>query len=137
MIVMTHGRRAIATRSQREPGALVVCVESCHLARNGVMVKTSRSVLIFIVAVAAHPGAIVSSAELQDVLFAGRADGGTDDAPGSLSTLAFRAVPALAALGYRLETNHRRGRYVRCCINPNPVTYGDLAAASELSHGQA
>ena len=43
----------------------------------------------------------------------------------------------VAALGYRLELNHTRGRYVRCCVSPSPITYGDLAADQELSHAQA
>lgn len=133
ILIASHGRQRTAARSRREPNALVMDCEGSCLARNGTVVKTSRQVFLFIVAVAAHPDAMVSTTELSELLFVGQDDGGADNAEGSVSTLAFRATPVLAALGYRLETKWGRGRFVRCCISPVPVTYSDLAD-QELSH---
>ena len=136
-LIILNGRSDAARRSRREPGALVCQVDSRTLARDGASVQVPRPVFIFIAAVTAHPGAILCSAELTDLLYGEQADGGPDGPGASIDTLAYRARPALAALGYRLELNPTRGRFVRCCISPTPVTYAALAADQELSYGQA
>ena len=136
-LIILNGGSDVAARSRREPNALVCQVDSRELARNGTTVKVPRAVFVFIVALAAHPGAILCQAEMTDLLYGAEADGGPDAPGGSFNTLAYRSRPALAALGYRLELNHTRGRYVRCCVSPSAITYGDLAADQELSHAQA
>ncbi len=133
-LILLNGGSDVAARSRREPNALVCQIDSRELARNGATVQVPRAVFVFIAAVTAHPGAILCSAELTDLIFGDQADGGPDAPGANLDTLAYRARPALAALGYRLEFAPTRGRYVRCCISPSPVT-GALAD-QELSHGQ-
>lgn len=136
-LIILNGRSDVALRSRREPGALVCQVESRTLARDGATVKVPPLVFAFIVAVTAHPGAILCSAEMTDLLYGDSPDGGPDCPVHTLNKLAISARPALAALGYRLENDHGRGRYVRCCVSPSPVTYGTLAADQELTHAQA
>ncbi len=135
-LVILGGRSDALVRSRREPGALVCQVDRRELARNGAVVQVPRPVFVFIAAVAAHPDAILCRAELADLLYGERVDGGPDNSDGSLNSLALRARPALAALGYRLEMNHTRGRYVRCCVSSSPTITGDIANDQEFSHGQ-
>ena len=136
-LILLNGRSDATARSHREPHALVGQVQERILARNGATVRVERAVFVFIVAVAAHPGAMLCSGELTTMLYGDRADGGPEAPSRAIDTLSYRAKPALAALGYRLETDGTRGRFVRCCMSPTPATHGDLAADQEMSHAQA
>lgn len=136
-LVLVAGNSDPGRRSLREPGALIVHADRRTLARDGAVVRVPRAVFAFVVAVTAHPGAVLSSAELLDLVQGAAPAGRPDAAAAAIDVLALRARPALAALGYRLEIEPSRGRFARCCLSPHPVTYGELAADQELSRAQA
>ena len=129
IIVTRQSRATLARRSRVDPDALFADSTANRLARNGAVVETTRLIVAFVVALAARPGAVLPTAELFDLLYGERADGGPSSGSGSVDTLAYRAAPVLAALGYRVETKGYRGRWLRCCLSPTP------SIELEIRHG--
>lgn len=135
LIIMNTTSVRLAARSRRQPDALIVDARGEKLARDGAVVKATRVVIAFIVALAARPGSVVSGEEILDLALGDRPDGGVDYPVQAVNKLVTRASPILAALGYRIETDKTHGRWVRCCLSAVPRTYSELNCDLETIHG--
>lgn len=113
--------KGMARRSQLSPGALLINVHRPALARDGTVVTTTRALLIYIAAYAGRPGHILSDAEVADLLYGDRADGGPIDVRNLLRVNGVDAWPILALLGLRLDRHHGRGSALRSVASPRHV----------------
>lgn len=129
VIMLTGGKPdAAQRRSAKEPDALVVDIRYGRMARNGVTVELKASAALFALALAARPGAIVTTAEIVDLLWGGRADGGPDNVVNGLSALWPTVRGALAALGYASSRVFGRGFSAQPTKKPPARASGEAVA---------
>jgi hypothetical protein len=113
----------LARRSLRSPNALLVHCQHGEIARNGCSVRAAPQVIKVVLALAARPDTLISDAELTELMFGDRFDGGPEDAAGAIRTLTRYAKYAFAAVGYLCQ-HHYGSR-----VSARPVLFEKREAA--------
>ena len=117
IIVADNTPGSLRKRSLRDPGALVIDCAKHRMARDGIIVEVTKLQAAFITVLASRPGAVVPKDEMMDLLYGHLEDGGPLGHR-MVHTLRHATGAALAALGFRVETEGYRGQWLRCCLAP-------------------
>lgn len=101
--------RTMRRTSAAHPGVLLVSITPPLVALDGTVVRLMSCPRYVLLALAAASPGLVSEAELLDLIYGDRADGG----PVALGVYIVNARAAAAALGLRIENHFGRGFSLR------------------------
>lgn len=107
--IYNGGPERMRRASIRHAGCLMVSVTHALAARDGVVVRLPSTPRYIMLALAAARGGLMSEAELMELVFRDREDGG----PETLRIYVAMARTAAAALGLLLDVHWSRGFHLR------------------------
>ncbi len=99
----------LAGMSERRPETLFLDVYRNQLARGGFVIRVTKLAARICLILVARPGSIISKAEMSELLWGHRKDGGPDSGYKRIEDEWAVARGALSALGYACEREYKRG----------------------------